>query len=251
MSDELITTPNNGTVSPEITAPEPVAVAAADTTPVVEPPRDYESELAYKDQQLTEMATKMNAIQGSSKKAQTEREEMMVEMARVMNQRDAIIREKDDALEKKSADLAEVSQATQTLNQKTQDLEGKLSELEQALQNERAKNVKLDIITQEFPHLLRYAEYIPSSVDAGEVRGYCIKFQSAREADLSDYRQIVAGGQMVRTVPTGQPAVRPDYTGDATRLEERFQSLDPLKDRALYEQELKAAILNFGSQRQN
>lgn len=245
--NEPMTTPTNGVVSPPVSlAPDPVPVAepppAPEPPPVVVPSRDFEAELAQKDRELKTMETKLSSIEGASKEAQDERQRMVVEVAKLINEREAIEQAKETQLQQKNAELEQVSQATQTLNQKTQTLEQQLQERDRALAAEKAKSTKLEVLTQEFPNLLRYAQFIPASSDPAEVRGHCLAFQQARESDLSDYRQVVSGA--VRPVPTGTPVTRmPDSGSDAEQLEQRLTNA--MGDQSMFEAELQAAIANY------
>lgn len=242
--ERLDTTPVNGVVSPDVSLakePEPEPVKAE----VVEPPamsRDFEVELAQKDQQLKQLEKRLTDIQGASRKDQEDRQKLMTDVARLVNEREAIEKAKNEELERTTQQLEEVSQATQTLTQKTATLEQQLAEAQ-------AKATKLEIVTSEFPNLLQYAEFIPASTSAEEVRDFCRAFEAKREADLSQYRQIISGGQAVRTVPAATPATRMESFGDATNLEERLGTAMKSGSHELFERELQAAIQNYEARR--
>lgn len=228
-----------------VPAPEPAAepVAEQPVAPATAtlPPRDYEAELAAKDADLKRLETAMQGIEGASKEAQDERQKLVIEVARLVNERESIERAKDEALTRKTQELEEVSQATQTLSQKTQTLEQQLYEAQ-------AKATKLEVVTSEFPNLLRYAQYIPASANADEVRQYCRSFEQTRDADLGEYRQMLTSGYAARATQTTVPVTRtPEPYGDATQLEERLNSV--MGDHRMFEEELQAAIRNYEARR--
>lgn len=221
--------------------PEPVAEQSAVPPTATLPPRDYEAELAAKDVELKAMETKLSGVEGASKEAQDERQKLVIEVARLVNERESIERAKDEALTRKTQELEEVSQATQTLAQKTQTLEQQLYEAQ-------AKATKLEIVTSEFPGLLRYAQYIPASADPDEVRSYCRSFEQTREADLGEYRQALTTGYAARATQTTVPVTRtPEPIGDATQLEARLSGA--MSDHRMFEEELQAAIRNYEARR--
>jgi len=243
------TTPTNGVVSPEVTAtaPEPEPQAPAAPAPVAEPPqvkvpaRDFEAELAVKDKALEDLQVKINAVQGATKEHQKERQQLMTEVTRLINERQEIESAKNAEIEEKTGQLEEASKATQALSQKTQTLE-------QELQSERAKATKLEVLVNEFPDLLGFSHLIPASADAAEVRGYCQQLNQAVEAKLTDYRQKLGVAGSMRTVPTGTPATRPmDFT-DATQLEQRLQEAMG-KSPEIFQEEIRAAIANLEARR--
>ena len=226
--------------APEITA-APVEAAPPATPEAMPPPRDYEAELGARDVELRGLQQKMESIEGASQEATAERQKMVVEMARLVNEKEAIERAKDDELSRQKQQLEEVSQATQTLAQKTQTLE-------QQLADATAKATKLEVLTREFPNLLKYAQFIPPSASAEEVRGYCQAFQQTRESDLTEYRQMIAGGYAARTAPAGVPATRaPEPLGDPAQLESHLQGA--MGDSRMFEETLAAAIRNYEARR--
>lgn len=229
--------------APVSAAPEPAPAEPNAVSTATLPPRDFEAELAQKDVELKALEAKMSTVEGATKEAQDERQKMVIEVARLVNERESIEREKNEALTKKTEELAEVSQATQTLAQKT-------VSLEQQLQEAQAKATKLEVVTSEFPDLLRYARYIPASADPDEVRSYCRSFQETREQDLGEYRQMFNGGTPAAArIPNPQvPVTRmPEPFGDATQLEERLAGA--MRDPRAFEAELEAAIRNYEARR--
>lgn len=250
---DVMMTPTNGAVTPSIKAdprPEEPAVAAPEpkaevnTAPAAPaaPSREYESELAAKDIEIKKLETAMAKIEGASKDAQDERLKLIAEVAKLINERDDIVKAKDQALESKQQELAEVSKATQDLSQKT-------LTLEQQLAAEKAKATKLEVLTAEYPHLIRYAKYIVSSSDPDDVRRECRAFEQARESDLSEYRQVLSGGQAMRTVPTGTPVTRVESSIDDTeQLEERLASIMN-ESPSVFQAELDAIIRNYNARR--
>lgn len=222
-------------------APVDAAPAHAAEPAALPPAHDYEADLAAKDTELKALQQKMEGIEGASRDAQGERQKMVVEMARLVNERESIEKAKNEELTKRQEQLDEVSQATQTLAQKTMTLEQQLAEA-------TAKATKLEVLTNEFPNLLKYAQFIPPSGNSEEVRGYCQAFQQTREADLGEYRQMIATGYAARTVPTGAPATRaPEPIGDVTQLESRLTQA--MTDPRMFEEELSAAIRNYEARR--
>lgn len=217
--------------TPQAAPPEPL--------PAVEPERDYSAELAQKDLELKAMEERMATMEGASKE---ENEKFLLEIARMVNERNAIeAAQKAELLSKQEA-LDEVSQATQSLVSKTKTLE-------QQLADAQAEATTLRVLSQEFPNLLRYSQFIPKSANAEEVRGYCSLFEKARETDLGEYRQLVSGGNVVRTAPVGAPATRvAEPFADVTQLEDRLFDA-ALNNRSLFEAELQAAVRQLGLQK--
>ncbi len=238
-------TPPAAVVTAVPAAPEPVVettaapAAAAPAAPAQETlPRDFAAELAARDAALEEARRKMESIQGASQEAQDEKQRMVVEMARLVNEKTAIERAKNEALTAQKAELEEVSQATQTLASKTATLEQQLTEAQ-------SEATTLRVLSQEFPNLLKYSQFIPKSTDAEEVRRYCRTFSEVRENDLGEYRQVIAGNHSVRSVPTGTPAVRVDPLPDGS-LEDRLNAAMNSRNPQLFEEELRSAIRQFG-----
>ncbi len=238
--EQVVTAASAPPSAPEPVPTAPVAEAApgqAAPAAAALPPRDYEAELAARDVELKGLQARMESIEGASQDATAERQKMVVEMARLVNEKEAIERTRNGELVRQQQQLEEVSQATQTLTRTTQALEQKLAEAE-------AKATKLDVLTSEFPHLIKYAQFIPVSTSVEEVRGYCEAFQQTRESDLTEYRQMITSGYAARTATTGVPATRPaEPVGDPAQLEAHLASA--MSDPRVFEESLAAAIRNY------
>lgn len=240
---DVMMTPTNGAVTPSIKAdPQPETPEPREVEAAAPPTREYESELAAKDLEIKRLGDLVAKVEGASKDAQDERLKLIAEVAKLINERENLVAAKDQALDAKRQELEEVSKATQDLSQKT-------LTLEQQLAAETAKSTKLEVLTQEFPHLIRYSKYIVSSSDPEEVRRECRMFDQEREKDLTEYRQVLSGGQAMRTVPTGTPATRIESNIDDTeQIEERLQSMMG-EPPSVFQAELDAIIRNYNARR--
>ena len=162
--------------------------------------RDYDLELAAKDAEIKRLNEAWLATKNDHHLTRDEIKRAQVALAEAVQEREAIVSAKDRTLSQVTEQLETVSQATQTLTKERTELSG---ELEQA----RAKATKLEILTEEFPELLRYSKLIPASSDAEMVRAACRALSDARRQDLEAQRISAVTGNPMNAMPSAPPRV--------------------------------------------
>ena len=181
------------TTTPPEPVTTPVATSATDT-------RDYPAELAAKDLEIQKIKDQWETSKNDHHLSVDETRKAQLALAQAVTERENLAKESEAALKKASDELAKVSQATQTLNQERTDLSSQLETSE-------ATRVKLEVLTEEFPELLRYSKLIPANRDAEAVRQACKNLQDARQADLEAQRiDSVHNVNTFRTAPVSKEA---------------------------------------------
>lgn len=188
-------TPPLEAVSPASPVPEPAA-----PRPPAGDERDYNLELAAKDAEIKRLNEAWLETKNSHHLTRDEIKRAQVALAEAVQEREAIVAAKDRALTEAQEQLETVSQATQTLTKERTELSG---ELEQA----RAKATKLEILTEEFPELLRYSKLIPASGDPDVVREACRALSDARRQDLESQRINAITGNPMTAMPSAAARV--------------------------------------------
>lgn len=189
-------TPPLEAVSPASQVPDPAGSPRASQAD----PRDYDLELAAKDAEIKRLNDAWLETKNSHHLTRDEIKRAQVSLAEAVQEREAIVAAKDRALTEMTEQLETVSQATQTLTKERTELSG---ELEQA----RAKATKLEVLTEEFPELLRYSKLIPASGDPDVVREACRALSDARRQDLEAQRINAITGNPMTAMPSAAARV--------------------------------------------
>lgn len=164
------------------------------------PRRDYDLELAAKDAEIKRLNEAWLSTKNDHHLTRDEIKRAQVALAEAVQEREAIVSAKDRELTQVSEQLETVSQATQTLTKERTELS---TELEQA----RAKATKLEILTDEFPELLRYSKLIPASSDPETVRAACKALSEARRQDMEAQRISAITGNPMNAMPAAASRV--------------------------------------------
>lgn len=186
---------------PEALTPDPTPVT---TVAAVDPSRDYDAELAIKDAEIKRLSDAWVESKNSHHMTKDEINRARVALAEAVQERERLVAAKDQALAETQEQLETVSQATQVLSKEKQAL---TSELE----TQAAKATKLEVLTEEYPELLRYARLIPASRDPEVVRAACAALQEARQLDMEAQRMAAVTGNPMNALPS-TPATRVDTT---------------------------------------
>lgn len=189
---------------------EPVTPPPADPAPAKPPvaptpERDYDVEIAQKDAQIKQLTDDFLASKNSQHMSQAEIRKAQVALAEAIQERNKI----EEAKEK---ELAAITEQLETVSQATQVLSKEKSDLTTELETQAAKAVKLEILTEEFPELLRYARSIQPSRDPEAVRAACRELAAARVADLEAQRIGAVTGNGMTQVPANPTRVEPVLT---------------------------------------
>lgn len=173
--------------------------------PLMQNRRDYDLELAAKDAEIKRLNEAWLDSKNSHHMTRDEIKRAQVSLAEAVQEREAIVAAKDRALSEITEQLETVSQATQTLTKERTELSG---ELEQA----RAKATKLEILTEEFPELLRYSKLIPASSDPETIRLSCRALSEARRQDMEAQRISAITGNPMNAMPSAAARVDVNLT---------------------------------------
>lgn len=202
--DSEVTTPMEAT-SPEVPVTTPAPTPAPTPETYSGTKRDYDLELAAKDAEIKRLNEAWLDTKNSHHLTRDEIKRAQVALAEAVQEREAIVAAKDKALTEVTEQLETVSQATQTLSKERTELS---SELETA----RAKATKLEVLTEEFPELLRYSKLIPASSNPDTVRAACQALADARRQDLEAQRINAITGNPVTAMPSAAPRVEASVT---------------------------------------
>ncbi len=225
---------------PEAEAKPAEAAATTDSSA-----RDYDAELKARDATVADLNRKISEVQGQSKTAHAEREKLMLEIAEHLKEKGEISKERDEALAKQSETLETMSKATRVVSDEKDDLAAKLAAAQEQLDNQNKLIAKQNILTSEFPHLLRYADMITPG-DEESVRKQCQKLAEIREADLTQQKAILGGG--VTNSPGAAPIVRPMADGDEESLKKALAAA-AAKGPTEFEAEVQRQIEAYNSTR--
>lgn len=199
--------------------------------------RDYDAELAQKDLEIKEVTEKWQAAKNDHHLTKGEIQKARSIMAEAVAERDRIVAEKEAALESTQKELETQSQATQTLSKEKTELNG---ELELAA----AKATKLEILTEEFPELLRYAKLINPSRDPEAVREACRVLAEARKQDLESLRINAVTGNNISQLSSNATRNEPRLA-DTTQMREYL--VDAKTDAKEYERRRQTLIDQFNA----
>lgn len=181
---------------------------------------DYDAELATRDAAIKKLTQDWLDAKNSSHLSKEETQKAQFALAQAVREREQIVAQKERQLAETAEQLETVSQATQTLSEAKTQLESELAQ-------KAAKATKLEILTEEFPELLRYAKLIPASSDADEVRAACQALKEARTQDLESQR-IAAVTGVNAGLPTNPQRTEPTTMSEAeVRNYLREASADP------------------------
>lgn len=229
--------PNPSTDAPPQQTPAPADPVLAVPTAKETTSRDYDAELASKDLAIKKLTEDWQTAKNSHHMSQAEIRNAQVALANAVQERQRIEQEKDQQLAKLGEEFETVSQATQTLAQEKTDLSSKLSDA-------AARATKLEVITEEFPELLRYAKLIPASEDAATVRAACQALAEARTNDLEAQRISAITGNPA-TQLSSQPARTEPTFADQKQLREHL--LEAKNDPQEYERRRQTLIARIES----
>lgn len=263
MTDGAISTPTNGVVTPPVSstpegattapvtaAPETPAVATAETVATPDT-RDYQAELGSKDAEIAQLRGQLDAVQGTNQAATAEREQLMLRTAELLTEREGIAKELAAAAESRSQAIETLSKATHTVADAKTELEQKLAaaqaqiaDYESKLAAERGVNMRHKVITEEFPHLAMFADYIPASEDIEAVRAEAKKFAAKTDSLVTGLRAAVATG--VTAMPSVGSVVRTEAPG-SNDLQARLDAARA-KGPDAFEAALAEAIQAYGKQ---
>lgn len=158
----------------------------------------YDTDLASKDAEIKRLTEEFQAAKSERHLTQGEINAAREALNRAVLEREQIVSEKEAELKRVENQLREVSEATQTALTEKEKL---LADYEAAV----AKNVKLEVISAEFPDLIGYAKWIQPNKDPEAVRAACRELQATRQADLEAARMNAVTTNPVTTL-TSQPA---------------------------------------------
>lgn len=194
-TEEMDNTPVSESVeTPEVSPPVTPVVPEPVLTPPT-PGRDIDAELSAKDLEIKRLSEAWLESKNSHHMTRDEINKARVALAEAVQERERLVADKDKQLQETQDQLEVVSQATQTLTKEKTEL---TSELEQ----QAAKATKLEILTEEFPELLRYAKLIPASRDPEMVRAACQALAEARKQDLEAQRIGAVTGNPLNALPS-------------------------------------------------
>jgi len=212
------------------------AASAADAAKDEQGERNFEGELAESQQRINELTSELQQLKDGGRLTEDALHRLSTALAREIEHRSRIQSEYEAFRAKIQADLAQASQATQTLATEKQELERRVTEAE-------AKATKLEILTNEFPELLGYAELIPANTDPEAVRAACAKLQAARQRDLESVRARAVSGHVAAlsgTPPRVESSLAdPDAIGAYLR-EAMHDPVEFQRREAIVQQQLQA-----------
>lgn len=193
------TTPKDTTMEQE--TPQPEVQAVAD----VPAGNDIDAMLAAKDAEIKRLTSEFQAAKNERHLTKGEITAAQVALAEAVKERERLVSEKDAALAKATEELQTVSEATQTLSEANAKL---AAEYEASL----AKATKLEVMTEEFPELLRYSKLIVAHKDPDVVRAACLELAAARQADMEAARLSAVTGSPITGLPTQPQRNEPTLT---------------------------------------
>jgi myosin heavy subunit len=182
------------------TPPAPPAVQTPVEPPIqtithVDSSPELDVKLAQKDEEIRRLTDEQRKAKNERHLTQDELQKAQVALAKAVNEREAIIAEQHRVLTETKGQLKDMSQATQTLSEQQ-------TAIASELDAQKAKATKLEVLTEEFPELLRYAKLIPVSTDPDVVRAACQALQDARTQDLEAHRITAITQNGISQLPT-------------------------------------------------
>jgi len=172
----------------------------------------YDAELAAKDVEIKRLSDAWLAEKNSTTMTKADVQRAQEALATAVRQRTEIEQQKDQLIKETQEKLETVSQATQTLSTENTELTTKFETAE-------AKATKLEILTEEFPELLRYAKLIPANRDAEVVRTACKALAEARQQDLEAQRIGAVTNNQVTSLGSNASRVEAQIT-DTDKMRE-------------------------------
>jgi hypothetical protein len=192
----------------------------------VEKPVDtsnFDAKIAAKDAEIKRLNEAWLADKNSQHMTKEDVRRSQEALATAVRERSQIEKDKDIIIKETQDKLDTVSQATQTLSTEK-------TELTEKYELSEAKATKLEVLTEEFPELLRYAKLIPASKDAEVVREACKTLSEARKADLEAQRigavtgaSNPSGAQRAVESPITDPVKMREYLDGAKKDPKEYE----------------------------
>ena len=209
--------------------PAVVEQASAPTTAAVSG-TELAIQLAESVRITERLQQELQAITGTTQAVQAQRADLLEQIKAETDKTLTLERQ----LETTQTELEAASQATQTAETAKAEAEQIATEATAKATTAEARAVKLEVITEKFPELLRYKDFIEASEDPAEVAKQCEAFRTARAADVTSIQQQLGGAALQSTVPTGQASRVVSITDDAALadyLAEAFNDPEEFKSR--------------------